>query len=152
MILRKVIFNHIILINPNIDYTNIIDKINYLFDNELTYENSVNNLKNILYDIIAPKLVKNSINLFTNINDKNNFELETIKDILNNYFNLLLINNIIPFNDKDYSMKILKREISSYFDTIISKTINNWYVVIENTLKFSINQYRINDCLLCINN
>ena len=152
MILRKVIFNHIVSINPNIDYANIIDKINYLFDSEVTYENSNNNLKTILYDIIASKLVKNSINLFTNINDKNNFELETIKDILNNYFNLLLINNIILFNDKDYSMKILKREISSYFDTIISKTINNWYVVIENTLKFSINQYRINDCLLCINN
>ena len=150
MILRKVIFNHIKSINPNDIYNNINDKIKYLFNYDFIFKNNFSNLKTILYKIIAPKLLDNSINLFHNMNDKINFEPESIKDILNNYFNLLLINNSIPFNDKDYAIKILKREVSSYFDTIISKTINNWYVVMENTLKFSINQYRINDCLLSI--
>ena len=150
MILRKVIFNHIKSINPNDIYSDINDKIEYLFNYDFIFENNYSNLKTILYNIIAPKLLDNSINLFHNMNDKINFEPESIKDILNNYFNLLLINNSIPFNDKDYAIKILKREVSSYFDTIISKTINNWYVVMENTLKFSINQYRINDCLLSI--
>jgi hypothetical protein len=47
-------------------------------------------------------------------------------------------------------MLILTRDVASYFDAFVQKTINNWYVVIENTLRFVINQYRINDTLLTL--
>jgi hypothetical protein len=44
-------------------------------------------------------------------------------------------------------MNILNKDLSEYFDNFVQKLILNWYVVIENTLKFVINQYRINQTI-----
>ena len=46
------------------------------------------------------------------------------------------------------SYEILNQDLTDYFDLFIQKLINNWLVVIENVFKFTINQYRINTCIL----
>ena len=56
----------------------------------------------------------------------------------------------IKLEKDSYAMRVLKQQVSSYFDTFISKTINNWAVVIENHFRFNINQKRIIECILTL--
>jgi hypothetical protein len=48
------------------------------------------------------------------------------------------------FEEKSELITILTKNVAEYFDSFVPTLINNWYVVMENTLKFSINQYRLN--------
>jgi hypothetical protein len=130
-------------IDVNKDFTAINNKINAIL-----YDNSNGkSIKDILYKDLPQKFVKNSVDLFENYEDANSFEASSIKEILNNLFNLLTIGPIAIPNDSQF-MQILNRDLSDYFDLFIQKLINNWLVVIENTFKYTINQYRINKTIL----
>ena len=147
-ILYKVLFNHFLKENPNeTEYNNIINKISYILNFDQYFENNYINLNTILYNEIVSKLIKNSVEIFKNYDEKQSFEPQTIKEILINYFNLLIIRGIETDSNL---MLILTRDVASYFDTFVQKTINNWYVIIENTLRFTINQYRLNDMLITL--
>ena len=86
------------------------------------------------------KLVKNSVDIRDNEDDKLNFKDESIKQILDDYVGLLETSYFI-----DIKSKILKvmSKVNNYFDAITKEIIKNWLVVIENLLKFYINQYRL---------
>jgi len=99
-------------------------------------------LHDILFNEIAEKFVKNSVCIFKNYEEKNSFQSQTIKEILIDYFNLLFLKGFQP---DDNIILILTKNVASYFDAFVQKTINNWYVVMENTLRFVINQKRIHE-------
>ena len=144
MIMRKVLYNHFKLM----DSFNIVQNINYLFNFERMLEGNYTNMKTILYETIAKKIVMNSVDVFKNQDERDAFNFQTIDEILENYFNLLSISEVFPLKNTDFAMKILKNEIVSYFNTICKNTIENWMVVMENQLKFIINQERIIDCII----
>ena len=111
-----------------------------------------------LYTSVSTKLVKNNVHIFNNQYDELNFSFESTKIILDDFVQLLEIEELkkIAEDDeglneeikKNYIKKIdnlLKtiKEINLYFDTFVNKTILNWLVVIENVFKFDINQGRI---------
>ena len=100
--------------------------------------NIIDTIKPSLYDEYSEKIVKNSVYIFRDLDEKVNFESQTINELLRDLFSLL---------DKTYLnddiINVLNNNIASYFDLFVSRTINNWYVVCENTFKFIINHDRI---------
>lgn len=147
MILRDLLMKYFINLNLNDDFSRINDRINYLLESSKNIINNKNFI-DILYNEIPIDFVQNSCNLFKNSNDKKTFESKSIKEILNDLFDILSIGEIISIPSNSKFMEILKNNLSDYFDLFIQKLINNWLVVIENIFKFSINQYRINKTIL----
>jgi hypothetical protein len=102
--------------------------------------------KDILYKDLPILFVKSSVKIFKNQNEKIGFEEKSIKEILNEFFNLLKNNTVVTIDNSDF-FNILNNDISEYFDMFVEKLIINLQVVLENVLKFVINQYRINETL-----
>jgi hypothetical protein len=144
MILRNLLVKYYYDLDVNQGFININDKINTIFYES---ESKGRTLKEILYKDLPEKFVKNSVDLFENYEAKQAFDDISIKEILNNFFNLLTI-GVIPIKNDSQFIQILNRDLTNYFDLFIQKLINNWLVVIENTFKFTINQYRINKTIL----
>ena len=137
MIMRKVLFNHF---NSEDSMVDVTRNINYLLNFERMLDGNYTNMKEILYKVISEKIVMNSVDIFKNQTERDTFEFQTIDEILENYFDLLSISEVFPLSSNDYAMKVLKNEVVSYFNSICKNTIENWMVVMENQLKFIINQ------------
>ena len=142
MILRNYLLKYFFEQSSNSDdktrLSDSIDKINFIFSQ---------NIKEYLYNTIPEKFVKNSVKIFKNFDEQIIFEEQSIKEILKDLFDLLTIGDVISIPKESTLMTILNKDLANYFDIFIEKLILNWYVVIENTLKFVINQYRINNTL-----
>ena len=97
--------------------------------------------------------MKNTVHIFDNQDDELNFSFESSKITLDNVVKLLNIEDLKIDGISQEAIKIIDnllntiKEINSYFDTFINKTILNWLVVIENVFKFDINQGRIVECI-----
>jgi len=133
-IIRDLFFKNLKLKTNDFNYINRY--INYILDTVVIKQNKT--FIDILYNELPAKFVQNSVNIFTDYEEKVNFDPQSIKEILNELFNSLIL------EEKSELMTILTKNVSNYFDSFVPKLINNWYVVMENTLKFSINQYRLN--------
>jgi hypothetical protein len=127
------------------DFSEINDKINYLFDAKNIIKNK--SFTEILYNDLPLEFVKSSIKMYKNTEEKQLYEPKSIKEILNDLFNLLTVNDYVSIPNNSQFIQILNRDLTDYFDLFINKLINNWLVVIENTFKYSINQYRINSTI-----
>jgi hypothetical protein len=136
-IIKKILYEYIISMQQ-ISTGAVLEQIDLMVDN----------IKNILYTSIPQKLVRNSVNIYYNINDEAGNMVETVAEILNNLIDLLKTSSYIEIND--YTINILKNNIVQYFDTITFKLINNWNVVIENIFLYHINHYRIIECMINI--
>jgi len=90
-----------------------------------------------LYEVICPKLVINSVEIFKDKKEEAAFELQTTREILSSYFSFM---EVIPLSEE--IMEHLRKEVTNYFDTITSKTILLWYINFENMLKYIINNHR----------
>jgi hypothetical protein len=147
IILKKTLYAYFQSIYPNFSFIEINDRINYCFNYEYVYGDKLNRLEQHLFQIVADKLVYNSVRKFRNNQEELEFVSENISEILDNIINLFTINPImpIPANSKFF---VNMKEINAYFDTFTAKTILNWLVVIENTFKFNINQGRIVRCIV----
>ncbi len=133
-IIKKVLFEYITQIEmAPVDF--ILDKVEYIF----------NPIKEHLYDIIPEIFVSNSVNIYKDIDDTLNKEIQTVSMVLTNLLDLLKSSS--PIEIDEYTINLLKNNFVMYFDTIVWKTINNWNVVIENIFMFHINQYRILQCI-----
>ncbi len=134
MILRDLLLKYFSQnINNKIeDYYDIIDDYIVIIYDELYYE-------------LPTKLVKNILKIFKDQNEKNEFVEESVREILNNLFDILLVH--IPLPEQSNLSILLNNNLSEYFDMFVEKLIINWLVVIENILKFVINQSRINKTL-----
>jgi hypothetical protein len=137
-IIKKILYEYIINIQQ-IPISNILEQIELM----------VSDIRNPLYNIIPQKFVRNSVNIYYNLDDEASHTIETVADILNNLIDLLKVSSYIEIND--YTINILKNNVVQYFDTITFKLINNWNVVIENILLYHINHYRILECMRLIN-
>jgi len=153
MLLRNLLMKYFVdtsvssyLENTADQFTDINDKINYLLNSKNVIKDK--SFKDILYKDLPKEFVRNSVDLFDSYEDKQLFESKSIKEILNDLFNLLTVGEVISIPSNSQFMQILNRDLTDYFDLFIQKLINNWLVVIQNTFKFSINQYRINTCIL----
>lgn len=146
MTLRNLLTKYFMDLNIDNDFDYINKKIDYL----LNAENVIDGKKftDILYNDLPKEFVRNSVDIFYNYNDKNTFEPKSIKEILNDLFNLLTVGDIVNVPSNSQFMQVLNNELTDYFDLFVQKLINNWLVVIENVFKFTINQYRINKCIL----
>ena len=119
---------------------------------DIDFDNSI--ITPELYQEVSTKLVKNSVRIFDNQDDESQFSFESTKITLDDVVKLLKIEDLKIDDMSEDDIKIIDnfllktiKEINSYFDTFINKTILNWLVVIENVFKFDINQGRIVECI-----
>ena len=110
-----------------------------MFNTSLKMDNE--SMLNILYDDIAEKLVINSINLFKNKSEELEHETISAKEIFDNYIKMFQVSEIQIENNSKFMSNI--GILINFYDTISYNIINNWLALIENYLKFSINQSRI---------
>ena len=95
----------------------------------------------ILYNDISEKLVINSINLFNNKSEELEHEIISAKEIFDNYIKMFQVSEIQIENNSKFMSNI--GILINFYDTISYNILNNWLALIENYLKFSINQSRI---------
>ncbi len=137
-IIKKILYEYIINTQNNMMIEGVLEQINLM----------VSEIEFVLYNVIPQKFVRNSVNIYKDIDDESANPIETVSEILNNLIDLLKTSSYIEIND--YTINILKNNVVQYFDTITFKLINNWNVVIENILLFHINHYRIIECMNAI--
>ena len=142
MLLNKILTHYFKSIYVIDDDTDIIDKVNYCLTNKILKEDN-QSIKTILYNDVPKKLVLNAVQIFDNQEEESLFSPQSTKDIFDTLVNLLTINSSLSIPEDSPFFKTTIKEINSYFDTFVNKTILNWLVVIENVFKFNINQGRI---------
>ena len=134
-LVRKVLFEYFSIS----EYSSINlnkDKVNLILERT--------NFKDNNYNILAEKLVMNNTNLFQDEFEENQHFNESVNDLINSLLDDLIKSSPIELNE---TVKEKLKNITSYFETIVPKTINNWRVVIENMFLFVINHGRILKCM-----
>lgn len=134
-LVRKVLFEYFSIS----EYSSINlnkDKVNLILERT--------NFKDNNYNILAEKLVMNNTNLFQDEFEENQHFNESVNDLINSLLDDMINSSPIPLNEM---VKEKLKNITSYFETIVPKTINNWRVVIENMFLFVINHGRILKCM-----
>jgi hypothetical protein len=151
IIVRKILFNNLKLIYHDYDIDLLKGIIDRLLNSNYMYVKQNNTFIDILYNEVPEKFVKNSLLIFKDIEDKTNFESETVNEILENLFNILKSTSeeIIL---TDNIMNNLNTNVKNYFNLFVEKIIKNWYVVCENMLKYIINHHRMTKILYIVNN
>ena len=122
--------------------------INRLFNDNFRVEGNGSFLE-VLYNEYPEIIVKNSINLYADLNEKANFEPQSVNEMLQKLFRLLSNAREIVVLD-DIIMNNLNKNIANYFDLFTARVVKNWFVVCENTFKFVINHQRISNTLVVI--
>jgi hypothetical protein len=129
----------------NKDYKQINDIIKFILESTIegitnTLGDPTNMLKE-LYEVVCPKLVKNSAEIFFDKSYEQAHSTEQVKEILIEYFQLL---DVAPYSSylTDEIKNIFRTQVVNYFDTFISRSILLWLVNIENILKYFINNHR----------
>lgn len=142
MAIKKILYEYYKNKSPFMDPTDINRRIEFCFTYEILLGDKLKNLKDVLLDEISVKIVENATNIFENSNRENEFNLQSVKELFDSVTTLLTLNPIRPIEENETVFKNIK-EINSYFDTFVNRTVLNWNVIIENVLKFNINQGRI---------
>lgn len=145
IVTRKVLFNHLINIYYNYSLDDINSIINRLFNDKFRLDDNSSFIE-ILYNEFPEIIVKNSINIFSSLNEKTNFEPISVNEMLQNLFGLLTNSRGVVILD-NIIMNNLNKNIANYFDLFTARVVKNWYVVCENILKFIINHQRISNTL-----
>jgi hypothetical protein len=143
IVTRKVIFNYINNIYSNYSLDDINGIIERLF-NDKNFKDNLSFL-DIIYNEYPEIIVKNSINIFTDLNEKVNFEQISVAEMLQNLFNRF--NNLRIVELDEIIMSNLNKNVANYFDLFTARVIKNWFVICENTLKLIINHQRISNTL-----
>ena len=137
--LKKCLFEYFSIKFGDDDVDLITSAVDSMFNTSLKMDNE--SMLNILYDDIAEKLVINSINLFKNKSEELEHETISAKEIFDNYIKMFQVSEIQIENNSKFMSNI--GILINFYDTISYNIINNWLALIENYLKFSINQSRI---------
>ena len=141
MLLKKTLTTYFKTIYVTDDDANIFEKVTFCLSN-LILKDEAKSIE-ILLDIdVSKKLVLNAVQIFDTQEEETLFLPESTKEIFDNVVNLLTINSSLSIPEDSPFFKNIK-EVNSYFDTFVNKTILNWLVIIENVFKFNINQGRI---------
>ena len=143
LIIRRILFTYLTESSSESNIRkkvrHINNRIDYYLTSELITDSEGNNqsLSSYLYEVVCPKLVINSVEIFKDKKEEAAFELQTTREILLSYFSFM---EVIPLSEE--IIEHLRKEVTNYFDTITSKTILLWYVNFENMLKYIINNHR----------
>jgi len=144
--LEVLLYDHIkntSLLSSNED---ILRNISFYFEQDIGFEGKERNLRDILFDEVSIKIIENTTGIFMDSAKENEFSLQSVKEILDNFCNLFTIFETIPIPEDTYFFKNVK-ELNLFYDTFTNRTILNWNVICENVLKFNINQGRIIKCI-----
>jgi hypothetical protein len=141
IIVRKTVYNHMKNIYPNYSVDVLKDIIDRILKENFIYNNK-SSFITVLYEELPEKFVKNSVLIFKDLDDKVNFESQTILELITKLFSLFRNTRGVAHFTDDLLMN-LNKNIAGYFELFIDRTIKNWYVVCENTLKYVINHKRI---------
>jgi hypothetical protein len=142
MMVKKILYEYFKNKYPTMNPTEINNRIEYCFTYDVLLGDKLINLHILLFEEITVKIVENATNIFKNKDYESEFNLQSVKEILDSVTSLLTLN---PYNAIEEDSTFFKniKEANSYFDTFTNRTILNWNVIIENVLKFNINQGRI---------
>jgi hypothetical protein len=105
-------------------------------------------LLDVLYDVVCPKLVKNSVSIFANRSEENAFDQESIQSILTEYFDRF---GAAPVEIDKKVIEYLTKNVTSYFSSFTDRAIKLWYINAENIFKYFINMHRMYETKLLLN-
>ena len=143
--IKKCLFDYYSMKFGDDDIKQIIDYVQVSFEIPVKNETMID----ILYNSIAKELVINACNIFQSKTEEIEHNTSSAKEIFENYIKLFEISN--PNITQDGKFMQNSSNIINFFDTISFNIIENWQVMIENYMKFSINQYRIIETFLNLN-
>lgn len=136
LIMRRILFTYF----SNISTTDSIDEINssidYILETPFGYNKSI--IETLKADI-APELAKNASEIFDNRSDEQGYNNRPVREILLNLFKRL---DAYPMKLSPEILSVFDKQVVSYFDTFISKSIMLWQINAENIFKYFINNYR----------
>ena len=142
MMIRRILFTYYRKHSIS-DISRITDFIDYIFDKKVEYNKSI---KELLYDVLCPNLVKCGSLIFENKAEERSMETLTINSELSSFFHYF--NNFTELSDE--VKLIFRKELLNYFDEVSSKTILLWHINAENIFKFMINNYRCLETLISL--
>ena len=126
---KEICFKYVDMNTSNID--NISTKYDYILNKSLL---------DVLYNVVCPNLVKNSVLIYENRSDENAFEQQSIQQILTEYFDRF---ETAPVTIDKKVIDYLKKNVTSYFSSFTDRAIKLWYINAENIFKYFINMHRI---------
>jgi hypothetical protein len=137
MMIRRILHTYYSAQKPSSDFTEINNSVNYFMTSkDFGYDES---FVDMIYSKVCPSLVKNSAEIFANKEEEQGHYIQQVREILGDYFNNF---ENTPLAKSPEILGIFKKDVTTYFDTFVSRTISLWHVNIENIFKFYINNYR----------
>jgi hypothetical protein len=137
LMLKKILLTYFTNTLHDKTLSHITKIIDYILNQELTGINK--NLITYLYKVVCPKLVKNCSEIFKNNSEKKGHIIESVREILTDYFDLL---HLTPITLSDEVINIFKIDVINYYEIFVNKIILLWHVNSENIFKYFINNYR----------
>ena len=136
--LKKALFEHF----DNEDPISSLRDIDLIFSSISNLRADGKDMVKTLYEEVAEELIMSSSSpIFKDRNEEINYVSQSAYEIFSNYVNLLELGPIKI--DSDTQLRKNLEFIIKYYSEISPKIIYNWFVSIENYLKFVINQSRI---------
>jgi len=137
LIMRRILFTYFssTSVDKSIDYINSI--IDYIL--EAVWGGHEKSLIDTLKKDISHELVKNASEIFDNRSEEQGYNNRPTREILIEFFQRL---RNYPGQLPDEILNVFNKDVVTYFDTFVSKSIILWQVNAENIFKYFINNYR----------
>ena len=136
--MKKVFYEHF----ESVESVDILNDVELIFSSIKSIREDGKDMIDILYNEVAEDLVMNISNpIFKNRKEEINFTSQSAYETFSNYVNLLQLGPLKVTLDSNLRKNF--ENVIKYYSEISPKIIYNWFVTIENYLKFVINQSRI---------
>ena len=137
LIMRRILFTYFssTSVDKSIDYINSI--IDYILEG--VWGGHEKSLIDTLKQDISHELVKNASEIFDNRPEEQGYNNKPTREILIDFFQRL---HNYPGQLPDEILNVFNKDVVTYFDTFVSKSIMLWQVNAENIFKYFINNYR----------
>lgn len=139
LFVKRLLLDHYRSINTlesDLDNISLIESL--LNQSGLSNESPIQKLYNL-----SEVIIKNALNRYDNKEEKMSFNNQSMKEIIEQWLNNLTVSVYINISEDSKIYETLTEKVGNYFDSFVFKMIENWTIVFENNLKFTINQYRI---------
>lgn len=127
--------------NLKVSINDTIEIINNILKRKYIYKNESKSFSDIVKNEMSKILVINLSNMFENLSEEVNIERESSQDIIQNVFNLIAEDNLIPMNT-EYLKKVFEEDIIFFLDGITKKCIKLWHSMVDNVFRFFIILHR----------
>lgn len=138
MSIKKVFFEHF----NDSDLQNTLTDVDLIFSSIKSLRTDKKDMIKILYEEVANDLLMSiSSPIYKDRKEEINTSTQSVYETLSNYVNLLQLGPLKMEMDSELRKNL--GYVINYYSEISPKIIYNWFVTIENYLKFVINQSRI---------